>query len=122
MKDIMYKKAGIGLAILGLVLIVLIYTLLGSVDLVYVVGEREAYRQENARVVTKIDDPVECMSEEFLPEGGSVSFTYKSGDETKTLNTEKPFEIKMEIAKTIVKNLFTFQWKEQNYVINFTAK
>lgn len=122
MKDIMYKKAGIGLAILGLVLIVLIYTLLGSVDLVYVVGEREAYRQENARVVTKIDDPVECMSEEFLPEGGSVSFTYKSGDETKTLNTEKPLEIKMEIAKTIVKNLFTFQWKEQNYVINFTAK
>ena len=122
MKDIMYKKAGIGLAILGLVLIVLIYTLLGSVDLVYVVGEREAYRQENARVVTKIDDPVECMSEEFLLEGGSVSFTYKSGDDTKTLNTEKPFEIKMEIAKTIVKNLFTFQWKEQNYVINFTAK
>lgn len=122
MKDIMYKKASVIGAVLSIVLLIVIYALLGTVELVYVNGDREVYRQENVRVISKIDDPVENMSEEFLAEGETMSFTYLSGNEKKTLDVEKPGDLKVEILKTLVLNLFSFKWEEQSYVIEFTAK
>ena len=122
MKDIMYKKASVIGAVLSIVLLIVIYARLGTVDLVYVNGDREIYRQENVRVISKIDDPVENMSEEFLAEGETMSFTYLSGNEKKTLDVEKPGDLKVEILKTLVLNLFSFKWEEQSYVIEFTAK
>lgn len=122
MKDILWKRACAIGGVIGVAFIVAMYVLFAAVDLVYVVDGREAYRQEDVRVITKIADPTENMSEEFLADGDSVRFTYQSGNNTKTLDTENLSELKGEIAKTVAKNLFTFQWEEQNYVIEFTSK
>lgn len=121
MKDIKFRNAGILLAIVGIVLVVAMYLMLGSVDLVYTNGDREVYRQEGVRVISKIEDPMDNMAEEFIT-GDDMKFTYTSGNKTETFNPDDPDNIKVEIAKTLAKNLFSFKWTEDKYVITVNVK
>ena len=121
MKDIGYKKAGVLIAIVSLVMVLGLYAVLGTVDLVYTNGDREIYRQEGVRIISTIEDPMEKMDEEFIT-GEDMKFTFTSGKKTKTFDPADPKELKTEIVKTLVVNLVTFDWKEANYVITINAK
>lgn len=122
MKDIMFRRAGIISSIIFLVIIVLIYGLFSPVDLIYERGEREAFRQEGVNLLTEIEDPRDNLTEGVFNEGEEVVFTYVSGDKTKTFDPENPDELKLEIAKKVIINLFTFKWGEFDNDILLTAK
>jgi hypothetical protein len=51
-----------------------------------------------------------------------MKFTYTSGNKTETFNPDDPDNIKVEIAKTLAKNLFSFKWTEDKYVITVNVK
>ena len=121
MKDIKYRNTGILVGIAGIVLVAVMYLMLGTVDLVYTNGEREVYRQENVRVISKIEDPMENMSEEFIT-GDDMKFTYTSGNKTETFNPDEPGNIKGEIVKTLATSLVSFDWSEDKYVITINVK
>nr|MBE6545313.1 hypothetical protein [Oscillospiraceae bacterium] len=122
MKDIMFKGAGVISAVIFLVIVLVVYGLLATVTLVYEKGECEAFRQDGVNVVTEIEDPSENLREGLFAEGEEAVFTYTSGNETKTFDPENPVELKLEIAKTVIINLFTFKWDEGDNVIILTAK
>lgn len=121
MKDIKYRKTGVITAIVGIVLVAVIYLMLGTVDLVYTNGEREVYRQEGVRVISQIEDPMENMSEEFIT-GDDMKFTYTSGKKTETFNPDEPGSIKGEIVKKLATNLISFDWSEDKYVITINVE
>lgn len=121
MKDIKYKNAGILVTIAGIVLVAVIYLSLGTVDLVYTNGSREVYRQEGVNLISQIEDPMENMPEEFIT-SEDMKFTYTSGKKTEIFNPEEPQNIKGEIVKTLAKNLFSFKWSDDKYVITINVK
>lgn len=114
MKNKMPRYAGILSVILAVVLLVLIYALLGTVDLVFVNDGKEVCRQENVSVFSDIEVDVGSAED-------PIQYTYLSGDEVKPLEgNETNFRIK--IATTLVENLFTFKWNENDQVITLTAE
>ena len=90
---------------LAIVIILVAYTLVGSVDIIFREDSREVYRIEDATV----------FSDLALPEGEDDVFTYTDmlGDHT---FSDSP-EFRFEIAKTVLVNLFTFKWDESDHVI-----
>lgn len=110
MKDISPRNAGIVSAILALVIILCIYTVLGSVDIVFKQDDRQLYR---------LDD-VSVFSDLTVPEGDEKIYTY--GEE----GSEKEFgdtpEFRFHIATTVLLNLVTFQWDEASNIIELNAK
>ena len=107
MKSKIPRSAGIISVIVAAVILVLVYSLLGTVDLVYMQDNREIYRQKDVNVLSDIE----------IPEG---DFVYTSGDETKPIQDEN--ELKKDICITVLTNLVTFKWNELDYVITFKAK
>ena len=115
MKGVMFHRAGLISAIVALVLIVVLYTTLGTVDLVFMQGEEELHRMEDVSVISSLE-----VTEEEIPGVDEMSFTYTSGDATKTFNDG--FEFRFEIAKTVLLNFITFKWESENQVITLNAK
>lgn len=111
MKDIMHRNTGLISAVLALVLLLLIYTVCGTVDVVFMQGEREVHRMEDVRVFSNLE-----VSEDELAD---MDFTYTSGEETKTFGDN--FEFRFEIAKTVLLNFVTFKWQEYDQVIVLNA-
>lgn len=101
------RNAGLISVIAAAVVLILVYTLLGTVDLVYVDGNREIYRQKDASVISDYE----------IPEG---DFVYTSGDETKELGDGS--DLKVDIGIKVLMNLVTFKWNETDNVIIFEAK
>lgn len=110
MKDISPRNAGLVSAILALVIIICIYTALGSVDIVFKQGERQVYR---------LDD-VSVFSELTVPEGDDNVYTYgEEGNEKEFGDTP---EFRFHIATTVLLNLVTFKWDEASNIIELNAK
>lgn len=96
MKSILRRNATIGSAILALLLIFVIYTLLGTVDLVFMKGDFQVARIDNARAISDIS-----IDSDDIITGEELEFTY--GDDNKIYEADISFRI--EIAKTVVLNL-----------------
>ena len=107
MKDKLPGNAGILSAIAAVLIIVVIYTMLGTVDLVYMQGNKEISRQENVSVFSDIE----------LPEG---EFSYSVNGETKEL--EDINTLKTDIGITVITNLFSFKWQKMDNIIVLTAE
>ncbi len=107
-KDISPRSAGIISTVLALVIIICVYTLFGSVDLVFKQDGTEVYRIEDASL----------FSELTLPEGDGNAYTYgEAGAEF-----GDTFEFRFEIAKTVLVNFVTFKWDAADNVIELNAQ
>ena len=115
MKEIMRGNAGLLSLVVALVIILGIYGLFGTVDLVFMNGENEIHRMDDVNVLSDL-----TISDEDMETEGKLEFTYTSG------NVEKPFgdniEFKIEIVKTVLVNFLTFNWQEADQVIILNAK
>ncbi|MBQ8414724.1 MAG: hypothetical protein IJX58_05740 [Clostridia bacterium] len=113
MKNLAFRSAGIGSVILALILLVVIYTLLGTVDLVFMKGDFQVARMEDVRVISDLE-----LSAEDVITGEELEYTY--GEDNKDFNGD--FNFRFEIAKTLIINLFTFKWEATDNTIVLTAK
>jgi len=99
-------NAGIVSAIAAVVFILIVYMLLGTVDLVFMNDGRQIERMEDVNMLTEIT----------LPEG---NLTYEVDGETKELGSVD--DLKSHISTTLLTNLFTFKWQESDHVITITV-
>ena len=117
MKNIKRGPAGLLLDIASVIaavaLLISIYAVLGTVDLVFMNGSEEVYRMEGVNMLSDIELPSDEVDE-------NMEFTYVSGEETKDFGD--PTEFKFHIAKTLVENLFSFKWEKLDHRIILTAK
>ena len=93
--------------IAALLIILIVYTLLGTVDLVFMHEGRQISRMDN----------VNMLSEITLPEG---DLTYTVGEETGSFETVE--DLKGQIAVTLLTNLFGFKWQEIDHVITINQE
>ena len=107
MIDIERRSAGVLAAIVGLVVILLVYIFFGTVDLVFMHEGRQISRMDN----------VNLLSEITLPEG---DLTYTVGEETGSFETVE--DLKGQIAVTLLTNLFGFKWQEIDHVITINQE
>lgn len=112
MKEIARRNAGLFAALLGIIIVLLVYTLLGTVDLVFMKGDLQVARMEDVRVISDL----QLYAEDVLT-GEELEFTYGEG---KTYAAD--MNLRFEIAKTLVVNLFTQKWDNADQVIVFEAK
>lgn len=54
MKEIARRNAGLFAALLGIIIVLLVYTLLGTVDLVFMKGNLQVARMEDVRVISDL--------------------------------------------------------------------
>lgn len=108
MREKIPRSAGLISVVVGVVALIFVYAILGTVDIVYRNDDgNQLGRQENVSVFADID----------LPEG---EYTYLSGEETKSADDLNG--LRFEIAKTLVTNLFSFDWQEMDNEIILTQK
>lgn len=112
MKEITRRNAGLFAALLGIIIVLLVYTLLGTVDLVFMKGDLQVARMEDVRVISDLQ-----LDAEDVLTGEELEFTYGEG---KTYAAD--MNLRFEIAKTLVVNLFTQKWDNADQVIVFEAK
>lgn len=113
MKEINRRNAGLFAALLGIIVVLLVYTLLGTVDLVFMKGDLQVARMENVRVISDLQLDVEDVIT-----GEELEYTY--GENGKLYAPD--MNLRIEIAKTLVVNLFTQKWDNADQVIVFEAK
>jgi hypothetical protein len=107
MKQQLPVNAGVLSVIAALLIILIVYTLLGTVDLVFMHEGRQISRMDN----------VNLLSEITLPEG---DLTYTVGEETGSFETVE--DLKGQIAVTLLTNLFGFKWQEIDHVITINQE
>lgn len=112
MKEIARRNAGLFAALLGIIIVLLVYTLLGTVDLVFMKGDLQVARMEDVRVISDLQ-----LNAEDILTGEELEFTYGEG---KTYAAD--MNLRFEIAKTLVVNLFTQKWDNADQVIILDAK
>ena len=112
MKEIARRNAGLLAALLGVIIVLLVYTLLGTVDLVFMKGDLQVARMEDVRVISDLQ-----LDAEDVLTGEELEFTYGEG---KTYAAD--MNLRFEIAKTLVVNLFTQKWDNADQVIIFESK
>ena len=112
MKEITRRSAGVAAALLGIILVLLVYTLLGTVDLVFMKGDFQVARMENVRVISDLQ-----LDTEDVVTGEELEYTYGKGN-----TYAADMTLRIEIAKTLVTNLFTQKWDNADQVIVLQAK
>ena len=101
------RNAGVVSVLIAAVVLLAIYTLLGTVDLVFVENGKEVSRQKGVSVISEIE----------LPDG-DISCTI--GEETK--NIDDVADLKTEIGIMVATNLLTFKWQEKENIITINSK
>ena len=115
MKEINRRNAGLLAALLGIIVVLLVYTLLGTVDLVFMKGDLQVARMEDVRVISDLQlDAEDAITSDALND------TYTYGEDGKIYAAD--MNLRVEIAKTLVMNLFTQKWDNADQVIVFEAK
>lgn len=107
MKQITPRRAGIISVVLAIVLLLAIYTCLGTVDLVFMKDGKQSATQ----------DDVTVFSEIHMPEG--QLFIESDGQEVEIADG---FALRLEIGKTLLLNFIGFNWAEDNQVITIINK
>ena len=96
------------IGLLAIVLLVFLYSVLGTVEVVFRNDEFVISRQENVRVISDIEIPDEATE------------YYVVGNETVIVDDVS--DIKSEIMKTLIINLVTFKWQESDHIIELHTK
>ena len=109
MKNITPRSAGIFSAILALVLLICIYTMLGTVDIVFLQDGREMYRINDAGI----------FSDLTAPEADGV-YVYTADGVEKEFSDS--FEFRAHIGTTVILNLVSFKWDEADNIIEIHDK
>ena len=107
MKQNTPRSAGVISIILAFTLLLAIYTVLGTVDVVFMKDGKE----------TVVCEDVNVFSELHLPEG---ELSYTADGETKAI--ESAADLRVEIGKTVLVNFICFKWDEADNVITITQK
>lgn len=115
MKDKLPRNAGIISVVVALVLILGIYAMLGTVDVIFVHEGREVYRQDNVSAITTIE--YDCTDPAT---GETLQFTYLSDGTAVEYGDKGAFSL--EISKLVLSNLFAFKWQAADHVITLEAK
>ena len=105
MKQNTPRSAGVISIILAIILLLAIYTVLGTVDVVFMKGCKQ----------TVVYEDVNVFSELHLPEG---ELSYTVDGEVKTI--ENATDLRVEIGKTVLVNFLSFKWDEADNVITIT--
>ena len=113
MKTVFPRYAGFVAAILALLLIVGVFAIFGTVDLVYMKEGYEVGRQENVSLISDI----ELYVAPGETEPGAFSYTY--GGNRYVVN-EGCANLKEHIVYTVITNAFTFKWSDEanDFVLN----
>lgn len=109
MKDISPRSAGVFSAILALVLILLIYLMLGTVDIVFKQGDNQVYRINDVSVFSELTVPETDSVYVLTTDAGEVEFSDSA-------------EFRFEIGKAVLVNFFSFKWDPQDNYIELYAK
>ena len=96
------------IAILSIVLMIFLYSVFGTVEIVFENDDFVISRQENVRAISDIEIPDEA--DEYYVVGAEDVIIDDADD------------IKAEIMKTLVLNLFTFKWQEDDHIIKLHTK
>ena len=100
------------IAILSIVLLIFLYSVLGTVEIVFEVTyeneDRVISRQENVRAISDIE----------IPDAADQYYVVGAED----VIIDDADDIKAEIMKTLVVNLFTFKWQEDDHIIRLHSK
>ena len=125
MYDMKRLRAGIISSLLAIVLVTCFYAILGTVDLVFikevkdekevVISSNEVARLEDVSAISKIQ-----LTRWDIKDYEELEFTYGEGENQKDFADN--FDLRFEIAKTVVINLVTFNWDDANQVIIFKSK
>ena len=124
MYDMKRLRAGIISSLIAVVLIICFYAILGTVDLVFikevkegndVISSNEVARIENASAISDLE-----LTRWDIKDYEELEFTYGEGENQKDFADN--FELRFEIAKTVVINLVTFNWDDADQVIIFKSK
>lgn len=123
MYDMKRLRAGIISSLVAVVLIICFYAILGTVDLVFIkevkegnkVISNEVARIENASAISDLE-----LTRWDIKDYEELEFTYGEGENQKDFADN--FELRFEIAKTVVINLVTFNWDDADQVIIFKSK
>ena len=107
MKQKIPRSTGIISVVVSVLIVLTIYTLLGTVNLVFMKDGRQVSRQEGVNMFSDIE----------LPEG---ELTYTVNGETKPL--EYIGDLKAEIGVTVLTNFLSFKWQERDNVITITQE
>lgn len=109
MREISPRNAGIFSAALALVLILCIYLLLGTVDVIFLNNGKQVYRIDDVSVCSPIT----------VPETDDV-YVYNTDSGEKVFADN--FDFRLEICKTVLINLVTFKWQELDNVIELNKQ
>lgn len=96
------------IGLFAIVVIILLYSVLGTVEVVFENDDFVISRQENVRAISNIEIPDEA--EEY----------YVVGAEDVIIDDEA--DIKSEISKMLILNLVTFKWQESDHIIVLHTK
>ena len=104
MKQKFPANAGLLSAVGGLIIVLAIYVIFGTVDLVFMSNDKQVDRMENVGILSEI----------VLPEG---NLTYMDGETTKSLTSVD--DLKVQIGMTLINNLFSFDRVEYDHQIDY---
>lgn len=96
------------IGLFAMALMLLLYSLLGTVEVVFENDEFVIDRQEDVRVISTVEIPDEATE------------YYVVGNEEVVV--DEPSDLKKQIMKTLILNLFTFKWQESDHVIVLHTK
>lgn len=110
MKSILPRYAGIIAAVLALTLIAGLFTIFGTVDLIFV---KDGYEVKRVEGVSVIDQP-----ELYTEDGVELQYSYDFSDVT----YEYGKDFKKHVALTVLLNAITFQWDAEDNDITINVK
>ena len=118
-------KAGLGIAIIAVLLAMFTYMLVIPFDLVFMDGETEVYRQESVGVLANIEKKAAedegSSGWEKVYGDDKLVFIAEDGENDVFFESNYSF-VKKLMMRTSLLNLFTFNWDKEDFTIIFYAK
>lgn len=113
MKSKLPRYAGIVAAILAITLIAGLFSIFGTVDLIFVKDGYEVKRTENVSVLSDIDL--------YTEEGAELQYTYEF-DGAEHVIDENQANLREHIVYTVLLNAITFKWGAEDNDITVTVE
>ena len=118
-------KASAFLALPAIFIALIVYMLVIPFDLVFSYKDHEIYRQESVGVLNNFEkasaDDEGTMGWDSVYGEDNVEFITYDGEERCNFKNNYGTVKKMMLRRSL-KNLFTFAWGEEDFVIEFTAE
>lgn len=113
--------ANLGIALLAIVVVLLIYVMLVPFDFVFKDDSGVVFTQRGASVLFIEGDAKDTTEGNVVYGEDAAAFYYFDGEES--VEFSAPYsDIKMKMLGIAVKNLVTFRWDRECFVLEFNAK